>query len=210
MSELKSIATVKPIRIAIIGTACRKEDAAKMTSQIFDAMMLAITSYIPQDRPVHLISGGAAGADHVAVATWLANPGKYQLTLFMPCLWDEKNVCAVTSACGYEMNKLHKFFSSVTNRDSLLEIETARKLGAKLDCSAAGFLARNSLVAKCDLLIAFTWGTSSKILRWNKCHSRRVHIPLASLVSSLSSRLPVKYLRSYTKPKVQDREKDSM
>jgi hypothetical protein len=72
---------------------------------------------------------------------------------------------------------------------SLDEVACAQALGATLDTTSSGFHARNSQIARCDFMIAFTWGDSSSepkkggtydTWKMSKCKNK-VHIPLQRL-----------------------------
>ena len=80
MKRNRSEASPPICTVAIIGSAGRNEDGAKMNATVFDAMTAAALRTItdhwhlsPQN--VRLVSGGAAWADHVAVRLFLDGVG---------------------------------------------------------------------------------------------------------------------------------------
>ena len=129
----------------------------------------------------HLISGGAAWSDHLAVTAYLS--GACQgLTIFMPCPsfgadptysnnWAHKFYGSPDAAIA---NKYHALFSSTLEIHSLYEIEQAHALGAEL-VPGTDFKQRNSAIAwECERLIAFTFGAKwpedgGTLDTWNKC-----------------------------------------
>ena len=90
---------------------------------------------------------------------------------------------------GRSANKLHKKFSEKIKEDSLEHLNTAITVGATIFVHG-GFHARNSFVAECDYLLAFTWGSGDvpkeggTMDTWSKCKGKRYHVPLESLAVS--------------------------
>lgn len=191
----------RPISVAIIGTAGRKEDAAKMSLALFEKMKQKAETIILQDwklqrNQVVLVSGGAAWADHVAVRLFTEsvcvtdNPFA-ALHLHLPCHLKEEGekTRAVDTAPGQTMNSLHYQFSKAMGANTLCELAVAKSLGATINVSN-GFYARNAHVAKSNRVIAFTWGPSAAIPKdggtlhtWNlaKTSSHKLHVPLHTL-----------------------------
>jgi hypothetical protein len=219
--------------VSIIGTAGRKEDGAKLNKEVFLTMCDTARRVITVDwklapEKVRLVSGGSAWADHVAVRLYLdsvfshcfgddcAAPAFGGLTLYLPCALDRSKAKAPRAVDtgsaqwqtnpGRVLNQLHAVFAKELGSDAspYADMIAAEALGAKLDCSAAGFHKRNSLVARSDYLLAFTWGTDSKqpkdggtLDTWNKSKAmknKRVimrHIPLGTMPkNSASSSVP--------------------
>lgn len=116
------------------------------------------------------------------------------LTLHIPAAWNSKdnegrfedNGKTSQSNPGKVANKLHKTFSEQIKEETLVQIETCRHLGAKLEVHD-GFKKRNDSVAKSQYLIAFSWGNGEAPSKggtldtWNKCEGKKLHIPLSSL-----------------------------
>lgn len=116
------------------------------------------------------------------------------LTLHIPAAWKsvgnevrfEDNGKRSQSNPGKVANKLHKTFSEKIKEETLLQIETCRYLGARLEVHD-GFKKRNDSVAKSQYLIAFSWGSGEAPSKggtldtWSKCAGKRLHIPLSSL-----------------------------
>lgn len=174
-------------RVAIIGSAGRHGAASEWTPQHFRAMCDAALSCIRQrfqlqTAQVVLVSGGSAWVDHVAVRLFLngltadddeetsvSHSAPFAgLQLYLPCavqpsderlqFFDSGSSQWMTNP-GRTLNKLHESFSRTAAVASFNDLYVASKMGAKLDCSARGFHARNTLVARnCDFLIAITAG----------------------------------------------------
>jgi hypothetical protein len=155
------------ITFSIIGTAGRKDDAAKLSKKHFEAMCVVAEGLLEQFKennyPItHLVSGGAAWADHVAVRLFLDHKAPH-LRLFLPAVW-EGGSYHDTGASDWKINPggtanhYHRQFQINTNINSLTEIQIAQSEGAELIPVAKGFYARNALVAKSDFLLACTFG----------------------------------------------------
>ena len=138
-------------------------------------------------------------ADHVAVRLfaegWVA-----RLTVFSPCAWDSDACQFVDTGSadwrnnpGRIANKHHRNFSRHLGTSSLEELEHVRLMGKEgamtMDCTSAGFHARNNLVAsKAEYMIAFTLAPGDAPPRkggtrytWNRCKAqKKLHISLAS------------------------------
>src|SRR5687767_5866354 len=84
------------VRVAIVGSAGRNEDASKMSQERFQTMCSKADNIITEDwkmerSQVILVSGGSAFADHVAVRLWLEKPSAYAgLELHLPCEFELK------------------------------------------------------------------------------------------------------------------------
>lgn len=163
-------------KLAIIGTAGRKEDQGILTGEHYDRMVdgaVKLIGHLNLDpREIKLYSGGAAWADHIAV-TLVKRGGiaAENLTLFIPTnleyygyeAADQTNVNQKRTAdtCNY----YHKMFSSRVGINSIQELNDVRKQGAMLDNSATGFHARNAMVARSleddGHVLAFTTGLAN-------------------------------------------------
>lgn len=137
-----------PVRVAIIGTAGRNEDADKMSEQLFERMVAhaALTLrnkwHLPNERVV-LVSGGSAWADHVAVRLFLrevttAGGQPYAgLHLYLPCKLVEtavKPAAAAAASSAADAVQSVRFedtgsWSSPGRTLNELHSEFARKLG---------------------------------------------------------------------------------
>ena len=158
------------MELAIIGTAGRKEDNTKITVELYNNMKNIIYSFIKERPQIDaLISGGAAVADHLAVLLYNKDIIK-KLTLCLPCKFD-------MDACQFEDNKnpdwflnpgktvnyYHRMFCGHCNGiKSLEQIKFAIEKGAKVIVEE-GFHDRNTIVARADLLIAFTFGNEENV-----------------------------------------------
>jgi hypothetical protein len=165
------------ITYAIVGTAGRKEDGKKLSRQHFEAMMLIASGLLEQinesNYPIsHLVSGGAAWADHVAVRLFLDKKAPH-LRLFLPDLWDNGSYHDTGEKDPYKnpggtANYYHGLFQKATGINSLSDIQIAQAHGAELidrnrQGKPLGFHARNALVAKSDFILACTFGDKNML-----------------------------------------------
>lgn len=161
------------ITLSIVGTAGRKDDEKRLSSQSFSAMYSVAESLINQliksNYPVtHLVSGGSAWADHVAVKLFLDNKAN-NLRLFIPCEFNNGRFTDKNSGIrqfnppGDTLNYYHSKFQRKTNINSLSEIQVAKLRGAELITCTGGFHGRNSMVAQSDLILAMTFGNGEYV-----------------------------------------------
>lgn len=159
-----------PKSLGIIGTAGRKDDALKLTKQIWGLGAMQVTNVISWNKEIDAaISGGAAWADHLAVYSYLEGIVQ-DLTLHLPCEWDmarnqfyDSGVFDSRQNPGGTANYYHRKFSLKYGKNSLLEISQAIQKGAKVVVTN-GFLNRNTKVAnESDVLLALTFGEKEKI-----------------------------------------------
>ena len=161
------------ITLAIVGTAGRKDDAAKLSRHHFEAMCVVAEGLLNQleenKYPIsHLVSGGAAWADHVAVRLFLDKKVP-NLRLFLPAAWEDGRYKdnGITADPfknpGGTANYYHRKFQVATHINSLSEIHSAKAEGAELIPVEKGFYARNALVAKSDCILAITYGNGNEV-----------------------------------------------
>jgi hypothetical protein len=157
--------------IAIIGTAGRKADGSKLTSDHFDRMVESVGKILTR---LHVdmstskfISGGAAWADHIPVELVLRGliPAK-NLTLYLPSDIDDNGIYFGTNgksnSTAGTANYYHRLFSEKLGRKTSEELIKVRNMGAVLVPGTGNFFVRNLEVAKSvspgGVLIAFTFG----------------------------------------------------
>ncbi|MFA6433015.1 MAG: hypothetical protein WCV82_04390 [Candidatus Paceibacterota bacterium] len=150
------------MKLAIIGTAGRGDDGARLRDQPgYWRTILAISqAVIAVIRPTGLISGGAAYADHAAVRMFLRGEVG-SLTLCLPSEWAGHGFKERFDKfdAGRTANHYHSLFSHAAKIDSLSDIQQAIEKGAIVKVNSGGFKARNSDVAnEADALLAFTFG----------------------------------------------------
>ena len=156
-------------RIALIGSAGRGEDSARMDYALYRRMVGAAEAFVrEQPRPWELVSGAAAWADHTAVSLFLDGKAD-SLTLHLPCAFvraSEKPLQLAMfdprSECGKTANHYHRLFTqhllgAGQLPESLDEIDFAIERGARVAVHD-GFHARNLLVGRVDALLAMTFG----------------------------------------------------
>lgn len=158
------------MKLAIIGTAGRKEDGVKLTLAVWNDMKRVIARFVKEHGIRHVASGGAAGADHLSVGLYLAGLVDH-LDLALPCAFDVKEGRFYDNdgetawdnpggVCAF----YHGHFSRAVGIDSLSQLKAAIAKGATVTVEA-GFDARNTVVAKADMLIAFTFGEGAAVKR---------------------------------------------
>ena len=154
--------------LAIIGTAGRKEDEAKLTLPMWREVYRSIRSRI--DGNDTLASGGAAWADHLAVQLYLMDEVK-ALHLFLPAAFEGGRFLD-TGGFGVQnpggtSNYYHRKFSAKLNINSLGDIEAAIRKGATVAVDSGGFFGRNSLLANAtNQVIALTFGARDYAGPW--------------------------------------------
>lgn len=161
----------KETTVAVIGTSGRKDDEIKLNANLYQKMIVRVEEIIEKTFKldwdnVVLYSGGAAYADHVAVALFLKySPSKkIKLVIETPCGWDFDR-CQFSDNGGYgwqqnpgwTLNKYHTAFSKKCKLHSLDDIYSAIMKGAQVIVSN-GFFDRNLKVAKAERMIALTFG----------------------------------------------------
>lgn len=165
-------------KLAIIGTAGRKEDQGLLTAQHYHRMTegaIKLISHLEIDpKELLVVSGGAAWSDHVAVNLVLLGViAPEQLTIYLPAPLvyygfeadDQSNQRKKRTADT--ANYYHKMFSSKVGIDSLNELNRIKQLGTIFDEEGivGGFHARNALVARFlgtdGHVLAFTTGGST-------------------------------------------------
>jgi hypothetical protein len=156
------------MKLAIIGTAGRLEDGKKLDLAKWNDMKRTIAAFVKEHSIRHVVSGGAAYADHLAVGLYLAGLVDH-LDLMLPCEFDMNKVqfhdtgeySSFTNPGGTS-NFYHRHFSARVGIKSLTQIEAAIAKGATVHIEG-GFKSRNSLVAKADMMIAFTFGNGAQV-----------------------------------------------
>jgi len=184
--------------VAIIGTIGR--DTLLTKTQYDD--ITANATYLIEDcfglklgrnGNIHLVSGGAAWVDHVAVRLYLEKKVA-SLTLHLPCEWDT-DLCKFREyggggGRGVSVNIHHKIMSAACGIDSLAEIGEVMKHKNVNVYIWDGFHQRNDKVATADYMIAYTKGEtypprgSNAKYTWDRFkhkESRRIHIRLIAI-----------------------------
>jgi DNA helicase-2/ATP-dependent DNA helicase PcrA len=202
-AEAATAAATGQRRVAVIGTAGRdKEHAHLLSADLWDAMLEHARGQVRIDD--HLISGGAAWADHLAVELFLE--GRVAgLTLHLPApLSDRGRFVGEFGSSGGVANYYHERFRQCTGIDGLARIRQALGRGAHhtTQTAAPGYeamKARNKLVAsQCNTLLAYTWsqdggpadgGTAQT---WQMASSaRREHVGLNELLAESQTQVSV-------------------
>ncbi|MBK1669081.1 hypothetical protein CKO28_13665 [Rhodovibrio sodomensis] len=161
-------------RIAIIGTAGRKDDGARLTRHVWEQMLadarqqLADIQVIEGADPATttLVSGGAAYADHLAVKLYREGLAA-DLELHLPAELSDNGFVEDPARgrmdAGRVANYYHGQFKSRTGVDGLAELRAAAASGARVEVTH-GFKERNTKVANsADVLLAYTFGGGREI-----------------------------------------------
>lgn len=170
--DLSALGSPKVLRVAVIGTAGRRDDKDRLTRELYSLMRKDFEThleYLHQSSPdslIHLVSGGAAYADHLAVCYFLYGRMKVGLELHLPAPFDiDTEMYQNITGTGYKdpgavSNYYHDLFSKNIGRPSRKELALALCLGVPHSISD-GFNARNRRVADVDVIIAYTFGSHS-------------------------------------------------
>lgn len=178
------------LNVAVIGTAGR-DKGKPYTKQLWEAMLEDARRRFVSD--VTLVSGGAAWADHLAVALFLENRDKFSLRLFLPSIFAEhtQRFVGPANSAASAANFYHEKFSRAIGVDSRGQIASLFKMGnVSIDCEPSsegygGMFARNKKVAQVsDACLAYTWGEGTEpadggtMNTWKQIEGRKVHVPL--------------------------------
>lgn len=117
--------------IAIIGTAGR-DKTEKYTRPLWEAMLKhARTKFVPW-KEYHLISGGAAWADHLAVELFLEAPSQFSLSLYLPApLTSQGEFLGPRRSSGATSNNYHEKFMKITGVNARRRILEAQEKGLR-------------------------------------------------------------------------------
>ena len=147
--------------LAIIGTAGRGNDAARLDAATYRAMLAETCRTAEGWGMDSAVSGMAPWADHLAVRAYL-DGALSRLVLFAPAKWDGRTFVSdrkVRHNPGQRLNELHAGFSGRAGFDSLGEIRDAVLKGAEISVFP-GFDRRNlEVAAAATRMLAFTYGS---------------------------------------------------
>ena len=150
------------VKVSVIGTAGRKDDIHRLSVSVFLKMfadLKATLLTIAEKKDLHLVSGGAAWADHLAVFAYLCDLCE-KLTLYFPADFKSTGFIAATNSKtdpGSIANYYHGLFSRKLGRNSIEQLQKAIDNGAEVVVNPGGFLARNFQVAQSDVIVAYTF-----------------------------------------------------
>lgn len=188
-SDLEGLVCGPWVRVGVVGPARNYGDLG--TRDLFEAMVQVVGGFLVSlDRPIHLVSGGAAWGDHVAVSLFLEPTYPVcSLDLELPCPFRNRYVETTGSwqtNPGKLANALHRDFSSKVGFDSLRQIEQATQDERCNVCVSNGFHARNAKIAEVDLLLAFAFGEPSggTLNTWEQARNKRALIDLTRFEGS--------------------------
>lgn len=184
--------------LAVIGTAGRDKERP-MTQDLWLAMINDLRGRV--ERLDHLVSGGAAWADHLAVHAFL-HGWVYQLTLYLPAPFEGGAFLGPTKSAASAANFYHERFSVAIGQNTRQQIALAIARGARTECepAAAGYgamFARNKKVANlATACLAYTFGDGQEpadggtLNTWQQIQGDdRAHVALATLVDTAAPNL---------------------
>jgi hypothetical protein len=157
------------LKIAVIGTAGRGEDQHRLKPEDFERMTTIVKGIIQSlTKDPYVVSGGAAWADHVAVALFIQQEIKH-LHLHLPAEFDLDEKRYVDNGIrdykrnpGGTANYYMDLFKQNSYETPNLDIAYAIEQGAKVTVGN-GFHDRNNQVANVDVVIALTFGDGAKL-----------------------------------------------
>jgi|688.fasta_scaffold1071164_1 hypothetical protein len=183
------------IKVSIIGSAGRKEDANFITKELYEKLLekveyVILTEWKLDYKNITLVSGGAAFCDHLAVSLFNKYPDTFKgLIEYIPCkivfeknMYEDTGVYDWRSNPGNTTNYYHKNFSKRVGFDSLKQLcELSSNNKVVFDTEEKGFHSRNTQVAKSDYMIAITRGETDPASggtkdTWDKCKNTKLHI----------------------------------
>lgn len=181
--------------VAIIGTAGRDKDRT-YDLDLWCKMWDDACKRFVEGKHYHLVSGGAAWADHLAVELFLAKKVQ-RLTLHLPAVFDNVKYKfeGPPSSSASAANYYHEQFTKATGIDSRRQIAEALDRMCDFteqECTSGygSMFARNILVAQeAEACLAYTWGEGSDPAdggtkyTWDRIKGRKVHVSLGSLSS---------------------------
>lgn len=176
--------------IAIIGTAGR-DKAMKMNRDLWDWMVQDAIDRVP--KGAHLISGGAAWADHLAVHLYLVGHAS-RLTLRLPAPFENNRYVGPWKSSASAANYYHQRFSDLIREKTLKQIGECIQ-SPNCDGSVepaeegySGMFTRNQKVAReATEMLAYTFGQGDRPAdggtahTWDRFVGPRQHISLPIL-----------------------------
>lgn len=184
MGVLLSIIVPATTSLAIIGTAGRGEDAARLAGNpemFVDRMLAAARKVADLTKASHLVSGGAAWADHIAVLLFLADPARFTLQIEAPAPMvvshdggleyrdtGERGKRSFIANPGGTCNHYHRQFldalgATRPNWSPFLDFALIAGHPRVTVRVTHGFDARNELVAQADNALAMTFGAGATL-----------------------------------------------
>jgi hypothetical protein len=172
-----------------------------MSKALYEKMFFearrAITPWVEQfGRPLTLVSGGAAWADHIAVSLFLDRFMHCSLELHLPCPFDltvpayqDDGSRDFRKNPGGTSNYYHRQFSQKMGGNTLTGLRKAIRSANCEIIIGKGFHDRNSGIAKVDCMLCFhfagrgaTKPKGGSLDTWNKSKAyEKVYVPLESL-----------------------------
>ncbi len=149
--------------LGIIGTAGR-DNNSKLTADLFLMVYSILRGRIVKKKITKLVSGGAAGIDHICVKLALELEQVEEVTLHLPADWVPGfNNFEITTDSPFDPAKIanfyHRKFSAIMGYDTLKELGSLLMEDKTKFFVTPGFKERNTKVAQqADILVACTFG----------------------------------------------------
>jgi len=167
--------------LAIIGTAGRKDDYAKLNKENWLEVKKLVRNFIRENKITQVISGGAAFADHLAVNLYNAKIVE-NLTLCLPAEFNLSNKKFKENgfkSSGSIANYYHRRFSEKiydNEEASLNQIYEAIQGGCEA-ISWSNFWDRNAQVANLStMILAITFGNGNIVKDGGTAHTCKLFI----------------------------------
>lgn len=174
--------------LAIIGTAGRGDDYAKLSSdpqRYWNRMIESARKVAELAKADTLVSGGAGWADHCAVALFLSNPSHYHLVLELPAPLEADDYdglrfrdSGLRGDCGGTANYYHNRFTKALQTfrgatwSSFIDFKIATSHPNCAVRVTPGFKARNLKVAEqANHCLAMTFGEGRKVKDGGTAHT---------------------------------------
>lgn len=177
--------------IAIIGTAGR-DTSKPMTHALWEAMCDDLHSRLTGNE--HLISGGAAWADHLAVHAYYCG-WVNELTLYLPAPIGPKGFIGPQRSAASAANYYHQRFSQAIGLDTIAQLhQITDQPGVTVysEEPAPGYgamFARNKKVARNSTgALAYTFGVGEQpadggtLHTWQQINGAKTHVDLNALI----------------------------
>jgi hypothetical protein len=157
------------MRIAIVGTAC-DSDAGRLTVALWRAMQADAHKQVEAEQTAAgvtaanttLVSGGAAGADHLAVRLWRAGLAE-TLELHLPAALGPQGFDR-NHESGVRIAESHRTFQRQLAVSSVDELLAAARDGARVSSAEGVAASSEAIAAAADALIAYTFSPACDVV----------------------------------------------
>lgn len=177
------------IFVSIIGLSGKRGLLDKLSIDTYNEAIANVIAELrniagKENSKIHLISGGCAISDHIAVIIWnKIKNGELDLpiekfTIYTHCKWEDDKYNK--SKEGRDANHYHYMFSKYMKIHSLSEIKQAIDFGA-IVITQTGIFNKSLRLASCDYMITMCMSNSkylgpntNKTFRY--CHGKKIYV----------------------------------